>query len=64
MHGNGHFVWANGDAYHGDWLNGRMHGMGTKIMANQDTYHGVSNNNREISQRQEDNVRVVVTNMT
>src|SRR4051812_44272535 len=34
-------TWANGDAYEGNWEDGRMHGKGRKTMVNGDVYDGV-----------------------
>ena len=38
--GHGTYVWADGDKYVGDWVDGKMHGKGTMYYTNGDKYEG------------------------
>ena len=39
-HGNGLYIWDNGDSYDGDWINNERHGKGTYTWASGDEYIG------------------------
>lgn len=39
MHGQGTFLWANGDKYTGEWLNDMAHGKGVQTRHNGSVIH-------------------------
>jgi len=39
-HGQGTYIWDEGDIYDGEWKNSKMHGQGTKTWPNGDQYVG------------------------
>lgn len=40
MHGNGEHVYANGNRYSGDWVDGKITGYGVLTFADGETYEG------------------------
>jgi hypothetical protein len=40
LHGQGKFIWKDGDVYEGEWKDGKIHGQGKKTYNNKDVYEG------------------------
>ena len=46
FHGQGTYIWVNGNVYIGRWRDGKMHGWGTLTFPNGDKYEGIWSNDK------------------